>query len=129
LKNIGIVISFQDNGSVREGLDWIYRKLRKKTLSPLQFVEFFAAVIYSRRLLNRTPKYISIIDKKNKTQVLSLPLGGFSSKPIFDEWDNNYFSRIFYTFLERHGYDRKNLPNEPGKFLSFIFDENGNVKP
>lgn len=128
LKDIGIVISFQDNGSVKQGLDWIYRKLRKKTISHLQFYEFFAAVVYSRRLLNRTPKYISIYDKNYITEVHTLPLGGFSGKPIFDEWDNNYFSRIFYTFLERHGYNRNNLPNEPGTFLSFIFDENGNIK-
>ena len=87
---VGIVGVLQDGGAQQQMFPLL--KLARRKLHPIQFTEVTAQVIYKAKLMNRVPKYI-IIDGDPKT-VVQLPLQGFSTKPIFDNWDQEHYAQV-----------------------------------
>jgi len=120
--NIGIISVLQDGGSLEEFGD-IYDDFRKVPLHPIQFRELCANIAYRSTLFNRVPKFISHEDGIITTQ--QLPLGGLSSKPLYDEWSLEEYAEVlsFYT-----GYPLEVLQPIPGKVMSWMKDENGEIK-
>jgi hypothetical protein len=69
---------------------------RHLRLHPLQFRELAAMAIYKRRTMNRTPKFMTVWPKDQKSfEVVSLPLGGFRAS-IFDDWHQEEYARILH---------------------------------
>jgi len=94
--DIGVVAALQDNGAVKKYGDQALgiKFARKVDLHPVQFGEITARIFCAASLINRVPKYINIASANGKMNIMALPLGGFSSKPIFDEWKNEDFARF-----------------------------------
>jgi hypothetical protein len=92
--SVGIVAALQDGGAQEKGFADYMRRYQGFPLHPLQFLELIAHVFYKAALFNRTPKYITIESTK-ALQVMQLPLQGFSARPVYDEWDQEMYARIF----------------------------------
>lgn len=123
LGSIGIVVCLEDGGAVKLELGPYMKRLAKKSLHPIQFKEAAAVLAYKAAKLNRVPKYVTI-EGANERYMLAMPLGGFSSKPVFDPWDSHEFARVMSAFcdiplsqvLVGAGMTGTFLETKPGKF-------------
>jgi hypothetical protein len=80
--------------------------------------------VYKRRTLNRTPKYASVTGN-GMIEVIGLPLAGFSTRPIFDDWNQEEYALLlsFYT-----GLPKEQLFHPPSSVMTFIADERNRYK-
>lgn len=103
---------------------YFQRLARRVRLHPLQFRELAAKVVYKRRTLNRTPKYASVTGN-GMIDVIGLPLAGFSTRPIFDDWNQEEYALLlsFYT-----GLPKEQLFHPPSSVMTFITDERNRYK-
>ncbi|MBD3616057.1 MAG: hypothetical protein HUJ22_05740 [Gracilimonas sp.] len=95
---IGIIALLQDCKSTKKiehHLD-VHKKIE---LHPLQFRELSAKILYKGILMNRTPKFINTQTGKGPVETHMLPLQGFSSKPIFDDWNDDDYSILMSHIL------------------------------
>lgn len=117
---IGLIAVLQD-GEATKQFDNELDKHRNIDLHPLQFREISAKILYKAMLMNRIPKYLNTQNGESvETVMMSLQEG--SSKPIFDNWDNDMYSKILSLFTE--------LPieicqPEKGKSYTWLMNENG----
>ena len=95
----GIIACLGDNGAQAQVLAKVVAPIRKLRLHPLQFTELTAKHFYKATLLNRVPKYLGIDDRGVALHVVSMPIQGWSAKPVFDEWDNTVYARMLSAFL------------------------------
>jgi hypothetical protein len=72
--------------------DVFWRRYQKYKLHPLHFTELSAAFFYSASLVNRVPKFMMF--EAVPIQVVQSPLQGLSSKPIFDDWEQEKFAGL-----------------------------------
>ena len=93
--SVGIIGVLQDGGA-QELMRDEFEELLVHPLHPIQHIELSAMVCYKSLLLNRTPKYL--IGETEPIKVFQMPLGGLSSRPIFDEWDPEIYAKILGGF-------------------------------
>jgi hypothetical protein len=122
--DIGIIACLQDNNAQEYIFGDIFRKIKKIPLHPMQFNELIAQAFYKESLRNRTPKYITLLGK-NHLEVVSMPLGGFSSKPIYDNWIQSEYAK-YLSFFCRLDYNQVYKP--PNKVWSILYDERQRLK-
>lgn len=91
--SVGIVAAMQDGGAQRELHGDYLRQFQACALHPLQFAELIASFFYKTALFNRTPKYC-IMESEKSLNVMQMPLQGLTSKPVFDDWDQETYARI-----------------------------------
>lgn len=122
--DIGIVAALQENGALQtlEEESLGITQARALELHPLQFCEVAARIFYAASLLDRVPKYMSISGPNDEMHIVSIPIGGLSSKPIFGDFDPEAYARL----LSRS----TGIPVEqlyfPGKGIwTFLHDETG----
>lgn len=106
--SVGIVACLLDWGAVAElQLDQV-EFAKQFELHPTQFSEVAAICAYWLSRLNRVPKYMSVGRPGAADQLITLPLGGMSGKPIFDEFAPEQYGRLLALFtgndLERIWY-------------------------
>ncbi|MDP2174471.1 MAG: hypothetical protein Q8K70_01030 [Bacteroidota bacterium] len=118
---IGIISSLQDCGATQK-LEDLIQHHRDIDLHPLQFREMIAKILYKRFLMNRIPKFINIQNGES-TETISLSLQGLSSKPIFDDWDNDVYSKIL---SEITGVALEICQPEKGKVWTWLMNADGN---
>jgi hypothetical protein len=124
MNDIGVVGVLQDNGAVRMmreraiGID----KARQLELHPVQFSEVTAKIFYLASLLNRVPKYMTVAPPSGQMEVVALPIGGLSAKPIFKPWKNEDFARAL-SWSCRLPYDELYFPGRG--VWTFLHDEAG----
>jgi hypothetical protein len=127
MNDVGVVAALQDNGAVRNlgekalGI----QKARKLALHPIQFSEVVARVFYQASLLNRVPKYMSVSSPGGTMEVISLPVQGLSSKPVFDRWDIEQYARALGWSCQRP-YEQLYFPGKG--VMTFLYDERGAPK-
>lgn len=128
--SVGVIASLYDNGATGQFWQDLYQKTRGAALEPIQFDEFAAMVFYSRRLLNRTPKTITILHDSEtaRPQVVSLPYLGFSAKPIFDEWTARHYATVLLSFMSKWGYRLNDLYVPPNQVRSWIYGPDDEVR-
>lgn len=66
-----------------------------KPFTGLDFRNFSCRMMYHLSLLNRTPLFMISSKDSNIIETRMMPLQGFSSKPIFDKWDDNQLQLVF----------------------------------
>lgn len=127
---IGVIACLEDNGAQEAMFSEYFDKFRGIKLHPLQFDELAAKVTYKSSLMNRVPKYISVLPKgkKQEVTVTSLPLHGFSSKSIFDDWDNRTYARLLAHYWQKWAIRFTDIFKEPNLVLSLTENEDGTVK-
>jgi len=116
---IGIISVLQD-GEATQQLDYILNQHRDIELHPLQFREMTSKILYKAINMNRTPKFINIQTGEVIETVMS-PLQGMSDKPIFDDWNNNEYSKVL-SYLT--GIPLEICQPEKGKVWTWLMDEN-----
>ena len=79
--------------------------------------------------MNRTPKYITILpsEEGQRVTVASLPIGGLSTKPIFDEWNPLEYAKLLASIWQQYGIEFNDIYHEPDLVLSLVEKEDGKV--
>ncbi len=120
--SVGIIANLGDGGAQNLACDWDY--LNDYHLDPLQFREMCAVTSYRSTLATRVPKYVSFQSNPEEAiKTYQLPLGGFSAKPLFREWDYDKYAKHLSQFT---GLSYEEVRPDPNSMLSFIHDEYGN---
>lgn len=127
---IGVIACLEDSGSQKEATKEYISKFKGVKLHPIQFDEMVSRVVYSASLLNRTPKYISLLPNNEGmcTYIISHPLQGLSSKPIYNEWAQKDYARHLAFFWSKYGINFDNIFIEPDKVLTMIDNQDGSIK-
>ncbi len=127
---IGIIACLEDNGAQEEIFSDYFEKFKGIRLHPIQFDELVAKVSYKAHLMNRVPKYITWLPKRegDKVMVTSPSLQGFSTSPIFDDWNQRDYAAYLAFQWNKYGLQFEDIFKEPDMVLSFLFDEDGSVK-
>ena len=115
---VGFIGVLQDGGAQEPMFQLL--KLARRKLHPIQFDEVIAKVTYKAMLFNRVPKYI-IVDGNPKT-VIQAPLGGFSDKPIFDDWNQEHYAKILCQIT---GVPMEHLFHPPDQVLTWLRNPDG----
>lgn len=113
---VGIIGVLADGGAQQLAADF-YDELKDFPLHPIQFRELCAVFSYRSTKATRTPKYVTISDNPHK--VVQIPLGGYSAKPLFDDWNTDEFAKYlaYYT-----GQPLEYLRPDSNKIASYIYD-------
>ena len=119
---VGIIAFLQDGGAQR-GFFPYFDEYKTFALHPLQFQEIVAKCFYKSLLFNRTPKYIMVND--DPILVMQLPLGGFSNKPLYDEWSQEHYA---FTLSRITGIPMEQIYYPPDKVMSWLRNEDGSLK-
>lgn len=114
------VIGVLGDGGAQQGYEELYSDLLDLPLHPLQFRELCAQFSYRSTLATRVPKYITIEGQPHQT--VQLPLGGFSLKPLFDEWDPVTYAHYvaYYT-----GRPYAEVFQAPDRVITWLHDDSG----
>lgn len=91
---VGIICALQDGGAQQQSYFPQLKKTLPPKLDPMQFREVTAKVRYKARLFNRIPKYIIIKGNEGPYMVVQNPPQGFSSKLLFDAWDQAEYAQV-----------------------------------
>jgi hypothetical protein len=119
LGNRGL-IAMSDAGALELELGPLVKRDAAEKLHPIQFDEMGARLFYKSSLFNRTPHYITmhIGDSYN---VMQMPLGGLSPKPIFDTWDHRIYAHYLAAFM---GTDVERVMSPDGLLVStWLYDK------
>lgn len=129
LSGIGIIACLEDNGAQEQIYSDYFDKFKGIKLHPIQFRELVAKVAYKAYLMNRTPKYITILPNEEGQRVtfVSLPIGGLSAKPIFDEWNQHKYAELLASIWQQYGIEFNDIYQEPDLVLSLVEKEDGKV--
>jgi hypothetical protein len=127
VNDIGIVGVLQDNGAVKmlEEKSLGIHSARKVHLHPVQFSEVAAKIFYAASLINRVPKYMNIASSDGTMNIVSLPLGGLSGKPIFEPWNMEHYARVM-SWACQIPYEQLYFPGNG--MITFLQDEKGVAK-
>jgi len=117
------VIGILGDGGAQQGYEDGYSDILDLPLHPLQFRELCARFSYRSTLATRTPKYVTVQDEPHK--MFQLPLGGFSLKPLFEEWDSATYAKYlaFYT-----GHSCEELFRPPEEVATWLYDDSGQAR-
>jgi hypothetical protein len=119
---IGLLAALQDGGAQRDSKDVFWRRYQKYKLHPLHFTELTAAFFYSASLVNRVPKFLMF--ESVPVQVVQNPLQGLSTKPIFDDWDQETFARFLSGMT---GLPLEQVFTPPRGVISWLHDSKGRI--
>jgi hypothetical protein len=122
--DIGIIACLQDNNTQEQIFGDDFRKIKAFPLHPVQFNELVAQVFYKESLRNRTSKYI-IFEGKEHLEINSMPLGGLSSKPIYDDWIQSKYAEWLSIYS---GLNFNEIYKAPDKVMSFLYDDKQHFK-
>ena len=116
MDEVGIIGVLADGGAQQLAADF-YDELKDFPLHPIQFRELCAVFSYRSTKATRTPKYVTISDNPHK--VIQIPLGGYSAKPLFEDWNMDEFAKYlaYYT-----GQPLEYLRPDSNKIASYIYD-------
>jgi hypothetical protein len=128
--NIGVIAHLQDNGIHKESLKEYYDEFDGIKLNHLQFNELVAKAMYNSTLLNRTPKYITVLPNtpEEPVKVISLPLQGLSTIPVFDDWIVADYAKFLTHYLNVFGVTYDQIYNESlDKAMTWLKNEDGTI--
>ncbi|MEA3475728.1 MAG: hypothetical protein U9R23_04725 [Candidatus Cloacimonadota bacterium] len=130
MQDIGIIACYEDNRVQEDMFKDYFSKFYNIQLHPIQFDELCAKVTYKNLLLNRIPKYITILPetKNDVVNVLSPSVQGYSKSPIYDKWDQYTYAKILFSYWDKYGLTFEDVYKEPEMVLSFISNENNSLK-
>lgn len=123
MKDFGIIVSLQDNGSSAKYHDEVLTLVAGKSLHPIQFEEICARFFYSAYLFNRLPDY-TIMETPEKIFIEPMPLIGVNSRPVFDHWQHKTYGQVLENFWKPWGYTLFEIIKDPENPMSFVHSNN-----
>ncbi|MPM70188.1 hypothetical protein SDC9_117141 [bioreactor metagenome] len=97
--DIGIILFLFDNSACKIYYPKIPIKFKTNILTKEQFRETAIFMFYKETLLNRVPWYMSYQNKK-MIKIVALPIGGMSSKPVYDEWKETDYQKMRSSYIK-----------------------------
>jgi hypothetical protein len=97
-----------------------YNDIRDLRLHPVQFRELAAQFSYLSAIATRTPKYTIISGRPHS--VVQNPLGGFSAKPLFEDFDPSVYARFLSHYV---GLRYEEVFDPPDKLLTWLRGPDG----
>lgn len=128
LGKVGIVAALSDHGAIKATYNDIISDYSRHCLHPMQFQQVAAEVHYNALLINKTPTYLFLIDGEGAhatTKVVPLRLGGYSTEPLFDDWDWWAYAKVLLSYWREWGYRPEDIITEDGRVWCVLRDENG----
>jgi len=117
---IGIIMCMDDNGAIKDYFDDYYNSfIINHVFNHLQFDQLCAQICYQKSLLNFNAKYITLIDENSFT-VVPLPLKGYSTKPLFNEFVLLDYAKYLYSFLKKWDFEFEDIYKESVLILELI---------
>lgn len=119
--SVGIVASLMDGGAnsyMSQHLNYV----KRLKLHPLQYRELIGMVNYKSMLFNRTPKYMIV--EGDPIQVIQAPLGGFSNKPVFNDWEQETYAHILSHFT---GAPLETIYRPPNQVMTWLRKPDGSL--
>jgi hypothetical protein len=103
MNGVGILACLEDSGTQQAMFEDYFADLEGVTLHPEQFMELAAKMAYKNHLLNRVPTYAFFPQEGSatKTYVVSPGLQGFSSDPVYDEWDPRRYAEVLADYRSK----------------------------
>lgn len=111
------------DGGAEQSMEAHFANIANLHLHPVQFREICAMVSYRSTLQTRTPKYITIQGEPHK--VHQQPLGGFSLKPYFEEWEMNVYAKYLAFYL---GVSVEQVLLPSGEVKTWLYDQYSNPR-
>lgn len=124
LGNVGVIGALQDGGAQRTGFASHIARYQQHPLHPLQFEELTAKFFYKSSLLTRTPRFL-LHGNYEEVTVTQLPLAGISSRPIFDEWDQESYAHALSAFA---GVPLEMIYEPPDRVMTWLDSPDGRVQ-
>ena len=95
---VGLVACLLDWATVADIEAPILESIDELVLHPIQFQEAAALYAHWRTRFNRVPKYMIAAGNGEADQWVTLPLGGLSGLPIYDDFDPETYAHILALF-------------------------------
>lgn len=96
---VAVIATLQDWGALGGAVTLEpFEAARQMSLHPAQFRALVATGQYMNSLFNRTPKHL-VHWAEESVKVITLPLGGLSGRPLFDDWDTDTYAKILANAL------------------------------
>jgi hypothetical protein len=111
---VGLIAILGDGGA-QQLFEEDYAEFHDLELHPIQFRELCAHFSYRSLLATRTPKYVTISGSPHI--VHQMPLGGLSTKPLFEEWIPQTYAKILAYYV---GEDVSNLFSPPDNVMTWL---------
>lgn len=125
IDEIGIIMCLDDNGLVKEAFNEFYFSfLIDQKFNPMQFDQLCARIFYQRYLLDHSVKYIAIVEE-DLIEFVVLPIQGYSTKPLFREFDAYEYADFLFQYLKRWGLNFEDIYQEPDHVMELIINEDG----
>lgn len=128
MKDFGIIVCLQDNGTNAVYHKEILSKISDKPLHPAQFEELSARFFYSNYLFNRLPEY-NILPTQEAVYFEAMPLRGMSNKPLFDFWQNKIYAQVLENFWKPWGIVLFEILKDPENPLTYLLNRNQELIP
>ena len=117
------LISCLADGGAEQSMEPQFSDISNIDLHPIQIREICAIVSYRSTLATRTPKHLLVDGNPHKA--CQVPLGGFSTKPYFEGWDDKAYSKYLAVYL---GEKENHFFQPPDKVMTWLRDERGNPR-
>ncbi len=111
------------DGGAQQHDEPIYSEFYAMPLHPFQIRELCARFCYRSLCTTRTPKYVTASGSPHQTW--QLPLGGLSSKPLFEAFDSQTYAQILSHFI---GYPLDVVFRRPNAVMSWLRNDNGTMR-
>jgi hypothetical protein len=112
------ILGVLGDGGAQQPFEEELLEFREIPLHPFQFRELCAQVAYRASLFRRSPKHITAQGAPHK--VIQLPLGGFSLKPLFDEWQPDIYAQYLSHFA---GVPLEMVRPRHGNVITWLYDD------
>jgi hypothetical protein len=96
--HVGLIACLLDWGTVADIKAPILDSIGDLVLHPVQFQEAAALYAHWRTRFNRVPKYVIAAGNGEADQWITLPLGGMSGLPIYDDFDPETYAHMLGLF-------------------------------
>ncbi|MFT6850109.1 MAG: hypothetical protein ACJATA_000915 [Sphingobacteriales bacterium] len=123
LGEIGIIISFLDQGLLEETFENLSIKTSSQILHPAQFNEWEANVYYGAYLIGETPIY-SVVSEGDES-IIKRSERKASKRTILMDWEGKMFSQVLEAVWKKFGVPKNTIFHEPDEVKSYLLDRNG----
>lgn len=127
MQDFGIIACLQDNGA--NGIyhaDYL-EKTDGQLLHTIQFEELCARVFYSAYLFARLPEY-TVVPTAHTVYVEPMSSSDAGVRPVFDPWQVKTYGQVLENLWKPWGYTLFEIIKDPEHPMSFLLDENGELK-
>ena len=128
---VGLIACLQDNSAQKRYFDEQWTDLKGIPLHRIQWDEIWARIIYRQMLLQRVPKYMTILpaNPEDPVTVISLPVQGFAPDSVWADWNSERYARCLLSVirLKDPGVKLSDIYRPPNAVKTWLFKPDGTL--